>query len=62
MILKEWVVPKIQEEWLFKYKVEWAAVERLNSASFCDKYLLYPALHITFCLLEISSNAKHPAW
>ena len=43
------------------YKVEWAAVERLNDESLGDEYLPYPELHITFCLLEISSNAKQPA-
>ena len=27
-----------------------------------DKYLPYPELHIIFCLFEINSKAKHPAW
>ena len=53
---------KIQEEVLFKYKVEWAAVERLNEVSFSEKYFPYPELHIIFCLFEISSNDKQPAW
>ena len=52
----------MQEDVSLMYKVEWAAVERLNDASFTEKYLAYPLLHMTFCLLEISSNAKHPAW
>ena len=43
------------------YNVECAAVERLNSETFGDKYFPYPELQITFCLFEISSNAKHPA-
>ena len=43
------------------YKVEWAAVERLNKVDFGDKYFQYPELHITFCLFEISSNDKQPA-
>ena len=46
----------------FKYRVEWAAVERLNDASFGGKYFPYPELHITFCSFEISSNDKQPAW
>ena len=44
------------------YKVECAAVERLNDESFGVKYFPYPELHIIFCLFEISSNAKQPAW
>ena len=44
------------------YKVEWAAVERLNEVNLGDKYLPYPELHITFCLFDINSKAKHPAW
>ena len=44
------------------YRVEWAAVERLNDVSFGDRYFPYQELHIIFCLFEISSNAKQPAW
>ena len=52
----------MHEEVSFIYKVEWAAVARLIEESFGDKYFPYPELHITFCLFEISSNAKQPAW
>ena len=44
------------------YKVEWAAVERLKFSSFVEKYFPNPELQITFCLFEISSKAKQPAW
>ena len=44
------------------YKVECAAVDRLNVEILEEKYFPYPLLHITFCLFEISSNARHPAW
>ena len=53
---------KIQDEVSFIYRVEWAAVERLSVVSFSDKYFPYPELHITFCLLAISSKARQPAW
>ena len=53
---------KIQDDVSFMYKVEWAAVERLNDESFDGKYFPYPELHITFCLFEVSSNARQPAW
>ena len=52
----------MQDEVLLTYNVEWAAVDRLNSDSFDDKYFPYPELHIIFCLFEINSKAKHPAW
>ena len=52
----------MQDDVSFIYKVECAAVERLNDVSFGDKYFPYPELHITFCLFEISSNDKQPAW
>ena len=51
----------MQDDVLFIYNVEWAAVEQLSDESFGDKYFPYPELQITFCLLEISSNAKQPA-
>ena len=43
------------------YKVECAAVDRLSDLSLSDTYLPYPELHMTFCLFEISSKARHPA-
>ena len=51
----------MQDDVSFIYKVECAAVERLNAVSFVDKYFPYPELHITFCLFAISSNDKQPA-
>ena len=51
----------MQDDVLFMYKVEWAAVERLNNVNFDGKYFPYPELHIIFCLAEISSKDKQPA-
>ena len=51
----------MHDEVSFMYNVECAAVERLKEVSFGDKYFPYPELHITFFLIDISSNAKHPA-
>ena len=51
----------MQDDASFIYKVEWAAVERQSEVSFDDKCLLYPELHIIFCLFEINSNDKQPA-
>ena len=51
----------MHEEVSLIYKVECAAVERLIDENFGDKYFPYPELHITFCLFEISSNARQPA-
>ena len=51
----------MHEDVSFIYKVECAAVERLKSVSFIGKYFPNPELQITFCLLETSSNDKHPA-
>ena len=52
----------MQEEVSFKYRVECEAVDLLISASFVERYLPYPVLHITFCLLDINSKDKQPAW
>ena len=44
------------------YRVDCAAVDLLiKEINFGDKYFPYPELHIIFCLLETSSNAKQPA-
>ena len=51
----------MQEDVLFKYNVECAAVERLKDVSFEDKYFPYPELQITFCLFDTISNDKQPA-
>ena len=62
MILKEWLVLKIQEEWLFKYKVEWAAVDLLNNFILLFLFISKPKLQINFSLFEVISNERHPDW
>ena len=53
---------KAHEEVSFIYKVECAAVDLLENVILSDKYLLYPEFDIIFCLFEINSKDKHPAW
>jgi len=52
---------KVQDDVLFKYRLDCAAVAQLKEVSSDDKFFPYPELVITFCLLEVSSNAKQPA-
>ena len=52
----------MHEDVSFIYKVECAAVERLNEVSLGDKYFPYPVLHIILFLFEINSKARQPAW
>ena len=52
----------MHEEVSFMYKVECAAVERLKFVILDEKYFPKPELQIIFCLLELISKDKQPAW